>query len=339
MKVDLITETNSDLTVVNAARCSFDKESSWLQCAHHLTNKNEPCPNCFDKPQLDSKDQKLIKYLANNNHWTPFGHPQERFQLALDQFSQLMFLKRANLSGFEIGRPDSSGLTLRGSIYAWLNNIHFLPEHYGKGITYLLNEKYPVSTRELITTGEFIDIAHYPELIHINNFELQDPELNTYTLRIHCPIFVKRQLETHRRNMVITDIEDFCQNEVSRRYVDTEPEFYLPSKWRVQHSSKKQGSDESQELEQMTDHLTTLNYTQHVRNALIYYNKMNSHNIAHEQSRMILPLSTYTTFWWTGSLKSWKRVFGLRLDSHAQNETRELVQMIKDVIDEDRKVL
>ena len=335
MKVDLITETNSDLTVVNAARCSFDKESTWY---YEGEERNE---------SLCKADVKLIKYLANNNHWTPFGHPQEVFELHIDWSEYLNFFHKANLSGFEWGDfwnlhssdTPNAFLKVRGSLYAWLTNACYLPKDVEWTIYHYLLEFYPISTASLWISKAEPNIPFSRITSNIPIEKRSEDELKTYTLRIRCPIFVKRQLETHRRNFVMTDIEDFCQNEVSRRYVDTEPEFYLPSKWRIQHKSKKQGSDETQELEQMTNHLTTLNYTQHVRNALIYYNKMNDNNIAHEQSRMILPLSTYTTFWWTGSLKSWKRVFGLRLDSHAQSETRELVQMIKDAIDEDRRPL
>jgi len=59
--VSLIDYMGSDLTVVNAARVSFNKESEWEE-QDGLTF-------------LSIKDEKLIKYLAKNNHWTPFAHP------------------------------------------------------------------------------------------------------------------------------------------------------------------------------------------------------------------------------------------------------------------------
>lgn len=54
MDVKLIDVMGDDLRVVNAARVSFSKESN----------------------ELDEKDQKLLKYLAKHNHWTPFSHVQ-----------------------------------------------------------------------------------------------------------------------------------------------------------------------------------------------------------------------------------------------------------------------
>lgn len=64
MKAELIDYMGDDLTVVNAARVSFDKESTW-ENTH------------FDQPNiLPEKDKKLIRYLASHNHWTPFSHSQ-----------------------------------------------------------------------------------------------------------------------------------------------------------------------------------------------------------------------------------------------------------------------
>lgn len=63
----------SDLTVVNAARVSFDKESEW-----EWDNSKSPHPDEIWIPEklLSEKDVKLISYLAKHNHWTPFSHVQ-----------------------------------------------------------------------------------------------------------------------------------------------------------------------------------------------------------------------------------------------------------------------
>ena len=53
---------------------------------------------------------------------------------------------------------------------------------------------------------------------------------------IKAPIFVARQLVKHQVGLV--------WNEVSRRYVDNEPEFYKPTQWRLRAEDKKQGSSE-----------------------------------------------------------------------------------------------
>ena len=69
MKAEYLSHMGSDLTVVNAARVSFDKES---------VGENDVWGHDdFDKESyLSDKDKGLIKYLATHGHWTPFSHPQ-----------------------------------------------------------------------------------------------------------------------------------------------------------------------------------------------------------------------------------------------------------------------
>jgi len=59
-----------DLRVANAARVSFKKESEWVVLPEM------PEANTLEEKVLSEKDEKLIRYLANHNHWTPFSHPQ-----------------------------------------------------------------------------------------------------------------------------------------------------------------------------------------------------------------------------------------------------------------------
>lgn len=320
MKVDLITEDKSDLTVVNAARCSFDKEGWWGLCSKHNYL------NCKSCRELTAGDTKLINYLADHNHWTPFGHPQEAFDISIGEAELTYFLLRANLSGFEWSIPVNSW-TVRGSLYAWLMNTMFLPEDISGTIRQYLVNKYPVSYKALI--GDFVEPKSYGEAQHIPCPE--EDELKTYTVRIHVPIAVKRQLETHRRNFVMTDIEDFSQNEVSRRYVDTPPEIYTPV-WRAQAKDKKQGSDANTPLPEDKAYLCNIDYSQMGYSLSQTYKSFNARGVAHEQSRFVLPLATYTTWWWTGSLKAYRRLFALRMQPDVQDETREVAELIYQAI-------
>ena len=68
MKVDKISSMGTDLTVANAARVSFDKESEW---GLEISDDHR-----YIKRVLKEGDKRLINYLARNNHWTPFGHCQ-----------------------------------------------------------------------------------------------------------------------------------------------------------------------------------------------------------------------------------------------------------------------
>lgn len=176
----------SDLSVVNAARVSFNKFKS----------------------KFDDKDEKLIKYLAEHEHWSPFAHASISF-------------------------------------------------------------------------------------------------------RIKAPIFVARQLVKHQVGLV--------WNEVSRRYVDEEPEFFIPFMWRKKAENKKQGS---------SDEEVEFDITDFVKSAKELYGSMLDEDIAPEMARMILPQNMMTEWIWSGSIYAFARVCNLRNKKDAQVETREVSMQI-----------
>ena len=192
MNIQLIDKMGSDLSVVNAARVSFAKK----------------------KDVLDQSDEKLIKYLADHDHWSRFGH----------------------------------------------------------------------------TTLQFL---------------------------IKAPVFVARQLVKHQVGLV--------WNEVSRRYVDYEPEFYVPFMWRGKPENKKKGSSED-EIEY--DITPTMQYCKET------YNNLLKAGIAPEMARMVLPQNMMTEWYWTGSLMAFVRVVNLRVKPDSQEETRmialQMSQHLKD---------
>lgn len=157
----------------------------------------------------------------------------------------------------------------------------------------------------------------------------------TICVRVKAPIFVARQLFKHKVGMT--------ENEVSRRYVDDEPEFFTPSAWRGRPTNgAKQGSDaetvvnslyqytdeDGDEIrEQISDRYNVL-----LDYALEFYTEMIIEGVAPEQARMVLPQSMYTEWYWTGSLAAFARIYGLRSDPHAQTETQEVAKMIDAII-------
>ena len=207
--VELINHMGDDLTIVNAAKVSFDKESSWLY-------KGEGGDTL---EYLDVKDAKLIKYLADNNHWSPFAH-------------------------------------------------------------------------------------------------------TAITLRVTAPIFVARQLVKHQVGGV--------WNEVSRRYVNYEPEFYFPIGWRGKPINAKQGSD-GIVVDQGSQTEISMMATQY---ALDAYNTLLGNGVAPEQARMVLPQNAMTSWYWTGSLAFFHRVYSQRTDSHAQVESAEVGHAIGEICEE-----
>lgn len=73
MKAELITHMGDDLLVVNAARVSFDKASSYESEA--LCPTDEQGGKIPPYNRLKEQDKRLLNYLAKHNHWTPFSHP------------------------------------------------------------------------------------------------------------------------------------------------------------------------------------------------------------------------------------------------------------------------
>ena len=220
MQVSLIDTLGTDLTVVNAARVSFAKESC-LEVVGYEEEVDLDSRSISSIPILKLKngDEKLINFLAEHNHWSPFAHPQLQF-------------------------------------------------------------------------------------------------------RIKAPIFVARQLGKHQVGLV--------WNEISRRYVDNEPEFYFPDKWRKKNPDKKQGS--------MEDEFVDLNFAENctvksvVLNCLHLYTVMLEQGVCAEQARMVLPQNMYTEWYWTGSLYAFARVCGLRLKKDTQAETRLIAEQINDFV-------
>ena len=146
------------------------------------------------------------------------------------------------------------------------------------------------------------------------------------SFRVKAPIFVARQLVKH---------EYLPWNEVSRRYVTEEPEFYFPDYWRKKADNVKQGSsDEYVDITQyygnQGKHGSSDPFDDSVAIAFEAYQHMLNVGVCAEQARMVLPQNTMTEWIWSGSLYAFAKMCKLRLDSHTQKETREVAQLISD---------
>ena len=142
------------------------------------------------------------------------------------------------------------------------------------------------------------------------------------TLRETVPIFVARQRFKH--------MVGFTYNEVSRRYVDDEPEFYVPDVWRSRpEGSVKQGSG-AQEIHcfDYPDFGEPLSikeeYSFFLHRLEEFYKALIDSGVAPEQARMVLPQSMMTSYYVTGSLAAFARAYKQRIDPHAQKEIQDL---------------
>ena len=137
------------------------------------------------------------------------------------------------------------------------------------------------------------------------------------SFHIKAPIFVARQLVKH---------EYLRMNEISRRYVDSEPEFYVPDVWRGRAKDKKQGS------EGVVDSYNTKEIGGWNADAIRYYQFLINDGVAPEMARMVLPQSMYTEWYWSGSMDAFANMCVLRLKEDTQYETRLVAQQIDEVM-------
>jgi thymidylate synthase (FAD) len=145
------------------------------------------------------------------------------------------------------------------------------------------------------------------------------------SFHVKAPVFVARQLVKHK----------FLRwNEISRRYVDDEPEFYVPDQWRGRSADKKQGSDGVVELEEFTTKSGHYPYYSSEELCLEVYAKLLEQGVAPEQARMVLPQSTMTEWYWSGSLDAFASVCNLRCKPDTQLETRLVAEQIDEVMAE-----
>ena len=133
------------------------------------------------------------------------------------------------------------------------------------------------------------------------------------SFHVKAPLFVARQLVKHK----------FLRwNEISRRYVDEEPEFYLPDQWRGRSKDKKQGSEGT--VQTFVSDWDTYNHS------LKIYKDLLKDGVCPEQARMVLPQSMMTEWYWSGSLDAFADMCQLRCLKDTQQESREVAMQISE---------
>jgi thymidylate synthase (FAD) len=138
------------------------------------------------------------------------------------------------------------------------------------------------------------------------------------SFHVKAPIFVARQLVKHK----------FLRwNEISRRYVDDAPEFYVPPVWRGKSDDKKQGSEGVVDLGDLAEEVKV-----ETGSAVEMYEYLLEKGVAPEMARMVLPQSTMTEFYWSGSLDAFADMCRLRCAHDTQYESRLVADQISDVM-------
>jgi thymidylate synthase (FAD) len=151
---------------------------------------------------------------------------------------------------------------------------------------------------------------------------------NAIQLRCAAPIFLARQLGKHQAGLT--------WNEVSRRYVDTPPEFFTPDEWRGRPDGGiKQGSSSSVVHKLIIDganYPTDEAYDTLTRVSLITYEAMLEAGVAPEMARMVLPQSMMTEWVWTGNLLAFAHIYKERVCPGAQLEAQHFAHRLDLVI-------
>ena len=318
MKCEFIDKMGDDLLVVNAARVSMDKEHS----------------------EFEGGDRKLLGYLAKHNHWTPYSHPRETFIFSPRHLvGEISAEQRTGM----VWKVRDGMLKLRHSLWGWAKILHKFHPKLAECIAKELTLLYPECCKALgiyyvDSVDRDVQYRHIPNPDYASDnpcrrvcFE-KDPDYIDVTMREKVPIFVARQRFKH--------MVGFTYNEVSRRYVDTPPEFYTPDVWRSRpEGSIKQGSGEPISYEQgfggsVASPAAIVHYAEKhaIKACERAYSDMLSAGVAPEQARMVLPQSMYTSYYVTGSLSAWARAYKQRIDSHAQVEIQELAKQWDNII-------
>ena len=141
------------------------------------------------------------------------------------------------------------------------------------------------------------------------------------TLRMKAPVPIRTQCFKHKQG--------FVENEESRRYIKSTPEYYLPV-WRESVENKKQGSGGV--MDDKCQYQENVLYSRHMESAIRSYEAAIKRGVAEEQARLYLPQGCMVNWYWTGSLAAFARFVKQRSDSHAQGEIQELAEMVGSII-------
>lgn len=161
------------------------------------------------------------------------------------------------------------------------------------------------------------------------------------TVRVHAPVFVMRQIYTHRT---------LSKNSESGRYKELEPVFYVPSEDRplvnagsgahpdLQHSQKivRKGEFGFPEEGVTLHEFTSYALEQSAGSSWHVYQNLLEDGVATEVARNVLPVSIYTSAYLTGNLLAWFNFLKLRAGyvGRPQYEIQQVAKKVESIIEE-----
>lgn len=153
---------------------------------------------------------------------------------------------------------------------------------------------------------------------HMSPFEMCEIKFH-----VKAPLFVARQIVRHRTAN---------WNELSARYSEVPDEYYVPALSRLnpQGGVSAQSSDEDALVQRPSEIQNTIQVI--LQDAFLAYNSLTENGLAREVARSVLPVSTYTQWYWKIDLRNLLHFLRLRLDNHAQWEVRQYAKAIAEVV-------
>jgi thymidylate synthase (FAD) len=330
MKVTYLDHMADDLSVVNAAKVSFGKRSELIDDPEHVY------------PYPDHWEIGMEVEWTRDKEWGPSKGTKGVVAELRDEYSgrlgyeyQVFYVRPKSGRGIFWTTPDDVklvGSTKKAPKKVLSKKDQGLIQFLARGCT---SGEWDVLVRDVSQNGHNIIAGDVPDidrqyledlLNHIRKMPSHwSPFAHTaITLHLKMPIFVARQIMKHT-----TGIE---YNEVSRRYVDSEPEFYVPDVWRKKADNVKQGSSDEGVKSLWYNPTPQDEYDSFVYNCIELYDNFLKSGVAPEQARMVLPQSMYTEVIATGNLYAWANLYVQRTDSHAQKETQDLAKQIGEII-------
>lgn len=212
-----------------------------------------------------------------------------------------------------------------------MTNTHFLydddigkielVQHMGQDITVVNSARVSFGVQKESLDDKDEKLIKYL----VNHKHTSTLEHNIATFRIKVPLFVRSQHHRHRT---------WSYNEISRRYTDTNIQFYEPFGFRTQHKSNRQASNADQLINPVLscgsdcDEAVAL----HHQMSLDLFNKMIDSGVCREQARGVLPQNLYTEYYATANLNNILKFIDLRTHEGAQLEIQVLANAMLDII-------
>ena len=144
-------------------------------------------------------------------------------------------------------------------------------------------------------------------------------------MRVEVPIFVAREWMRHSSQSF---------NEVSGRYAELNPVFYIPSLERPIVQTGKPMDYQREHGTKKQKFVADLSYLTACDAAYVAYQKMLGDGIAKEVARNVLPVGLYTSFYATANLRNWLSFLDQRTDETALHEIREAAHKVQDILEQ-----